>query len=239
MAAKFIQRQNKALQEIAAKTPHVIPFSGDSPAAKDSRISLASSDGWPAFSYFCSTYFPHIFTKPFGWMHQEMFEEVEALCGVTAITGFRGLGKTVLMGVVYPIWKIIKGERYVIHTAADNDLAVERSAFTLHELQNNRRLVSDFPELEPVDSEKEDFYLKNRTRIRARSIKQSHRGTINPKTARRPGLIVCDAGIPPKKWEDMCITNRVINICTSLMSNLFVLSGEINSYPHVNNYQQI
>lgn len=38
------------------------------------------------------------------------------------------------MGVVYPIWKIIRGEKYVIHTAADVDLSPERTAFTLHEL---------------------------------------------------------------------------------------------------------
>jgi hypothetical protein len=43
-----------------------------------------------------------------------------------------------------------------------------------------------------MDSFDLDFYLKNKARIRARSIKQSHRGTINPKTAKRPGLIVCD-----------------------------------------------
>jgi hypothetical protein len=61
---------------------------------------------------------------------------------------FVGLGKTVLMGVVYPIWRIIKGERYVIHTAADVDLAQERTAFTLHELQNNKRLTMDYPELQ-------------------------------------------------------------------------------------------
>ena len=43
-----------------------------------------------------------------------------------------------------------------------------------------------------MDSFDLDFYLKNKARIRARSIKQSHRGTINPKTAKRPGLIICD-----------------------------------------------
>ena len=50
---------------------------------------------------------------------------------------FVGWALAVLMGVVYPIWKIIRGERYIIHTAADSDLAQERTAFTLHELQNN------------------------------------------------------------------------------------------------------
>ena len=109
-----------------------------------------------------------------------MFDETDNGSGIIAITGFRGLGKTVLMGVVYPIWRIIKGERYVIHTAADIDLAHERTAFTLHELRNNKRLTIDYPELRPVDAFDLDFYLKNKARIRARSIKQSHRGTINP-----------------------------------------------------------
>ncbi len=190
--AKFIQRQQKALAEIAAKTPHLRPFSDDNPAARAERIARVQGEGWEAFSYFCVAYFPHVFGKPFCAIHQEMFQETEYASGVIGITGFRGLGKTVLMGVVYPIWCVIRGERYVIHTAADVDLAEERTAFTLHELQNNRRLLSDWPELEPMDVDKADFYLKNKARIRARSIKQSHRGTINPRTAKRPGLIVCD-----------------------------------------------
>lgn len=189
---KFIQRQHKALAEIAAKTEHIKPFRQDSPALRDERIAKAAGEGWAAFSYFCETYFPHVFTKPWCRFHQEMFEHTHRFVGVIGITGFRGLGKTVLMGVVYPIWMIIKGERYVIHTAADMDLAMERSAFTLHELQNNRRLLTDWPDLAPTETEKEDYYLKNKARIRARSIKQSHRGTINPRTAKRPGLIVCD-----------------------------------------------
>ena len=37
-----------------------------------------------------------------------------------------------------------------------------------------------------------DFYLKSKARIRARSVKQSHPGNINLKTAKCPRLIVCD-----------------------------------------------
>jgi hypothetical protein len=119
-----------------------------------------------AFSFFCRSYFPHVFGLPFCSAHETMFQEVDENNGITAITGFRGLGKTVLMGVVYPIWCIIRGESYVIHTAADIDLAEERTAFTLHELQNNRRLLTDFPELTPVDTFPLDFFLRNRCRIR-------------------------------------------------------------------------
>jgi len=190
--AKFIQRQQKALIEIAAKTPQVRPFAGDTPRDKEERIRRATGEGWEAFEYFCITYFPHIFTKPFTNQHKEMFQETEAASGVIGITGFRGLGKTVLMGVVYPLWKIVKGCQYVIHTAADIDLACERTAFTLNELKENRRLLMDYPYLEVVEGEKDNFYLKNRCRIRARSIKQSHRGTFNDKNMKRPGIIVCD-----------------------------------------------
>lgn len=189
---KFIARQQRALAEIAAKTPQVRPFAGDTPRAKEQRISRATGEGWPAFEFFCKTYFPHVFTLPFAGQHQQMFEETEAFSGVIGVTGFRGLGKTVLIGIVYPIWKVVKGCQYVIHTAADTDLAMERTAFSLNELKQNRRLLLDFPFLEVLEGEKDNFYLKNQTRIRARSIKQSHRGTFNDKNMKRPGLIICD-----------------------------------------------
>lgn len=192
MVKSFAIRQQKALAEIAAKTPGVLPFTADTSEKKASRLATVLGDDWEAFNFFCRTYFPHVFGLPFCPAHQVMFREVHKNNGITAITGFRGLGKTVLMGVVYPIWRIILGETYVIHTAADLDLATERTAFTLYELQNNRRLLADYPELVPLDTCETDFYLRNRTRVRARSIRQSHRGTINPKTARRPGLIICD-----------------------------------------------
>jgi len=190
--AKFTQKDQSYFTRIAEKTTGVKPFADDTPQKKQQRIARASGEGWWSFSYFCTSYFPHIFKLPFCDCHREMFEVVEAESGVIAITGFRGLGKTVLMGVVYPIWRVIKGERYVIHTAADGDLAEERTAFTFNELTNNKRLLGDFDDLRPIDTTEDDFYLRNRCRIRARGVKQSFRGSINPRTSTRPGLIVCD-----------------------------------------------
>lgn len=189
---KITQKDLKYFSDIASRTASVLPFAEDTPAQKKKRIKQASGDTWQSFSYFCLTYFPHIFKHNFCYAHEEMFTIVESNNGVTAVTGFRGLGKTVLMGVVYPIWKIIKGERYIIHTAADSELAEERTAFTYNELTNNKRLLSDFEYLFPEDTDESDFYLKNKARIRARGIKQSFRGTINPKTSTRPGIIICD-----------------------------------------------
>ncbi len=189
---RFTQKHNKALAEITSKTISVLPFTEDTPEKKAERIKQVKAQNWEGFSYFCYTYFPHVFDLKFCDIHKTMFETTESSTGIIGITGFRGLGKTVLMGVVYHIWKIILGSRYIIHTAADIDLAQERTSFTHHELSNNRRLFTDFQELQPLDSLDTDYYLKNKTRIRARSIKQAHRGTINPKTAKRPALIICD-----------------------------------------------
>lgn len=190
--SKFTQRQNKRLAEIATKTAHILPFSGDTPASKEARIRKAISPSWGGFSYFCTTYFPHIFTRPWCAAHEVMFTETQAAEGIIAITGFRTLGKTVVMGIVYPIWKIARGWRYVIHVSADEDLSAERTALTHHELSNNKRLIADFPDLMPVDIDTSEFYLKNKTYIRARSIKQNIRGTINPKTVKRPDAIIGD-----------------------------------------------
>ncbi|MCD4828208.1 MAG: hypothetical protein K8R90_02095 [Candidatus Cloacimonetes bacterium] len=186
------QKDLKIFSTIACRTPSVKPFLNDTPAKKRERVRQVRQDDWDAFSFFCTSYFPHIFKLPFCDAHSEMFDVVEKHSGITAITGFRGLGKTVLMGVVYPIWRIVRGEKYVIHTAADADLAEERTAFTYNELTNNKRLLGDFDELRPLDTTESDFFLRNRTRIRARGVKQSFRGSINPRTSTRPGLIVCD-----------------------------------------------
>jgi hypothetical protein len=153
MAKKFIQKQQKALADIAAKTLSILPFPDDTPELRASRIALVKAQGWEAFSFFCRGYFPHVFGLPFCYAHETMFREVDENNGITAITGFRGLGKTVLMGVVYPIWRIIRGETYVIHTAADIDLAEERTAlrdFLIDYQHSNTSLVKRHLRLKDV-----------------------------------------------------------------------------------------
>lgn len=189
--AKFTQRHNKALHDIAAKTLELLPFIGDTPKVREERIRLALTDSWEGFSYYCKTYYPHIFTKGWCAVHERMFRGVEDIEGVVAVTGFRGSGKTVMLAIVYPIWKLTKGYRYNVQSAADINQATERTAFMLHELQNNNRLRADFPEMTPVDNDPADFYMRNHARIRSASIKQTIRGTIS-KYGFRPDLYVGD-----------------------------------------------
>jgi len=189
----FTKIQQKKLQEIAVRTPTIRPFIEDTPGKKAERVEKATGDGWKAFKFMCTTYLPHIFTLPFCPDHREEFELTESNTkGITVDTGFRGFGKTMRMGPAYQIWKLIKGEDYVLLIAADREIASERTSFIYNELTNNRRILNDYPELKIIDGDEEDFYLKNKARIRSRSIKQGIKGTINPKTGKRPGLIDCD-----------------------------------------------
>jgi len=188
----FTQKQHKNLERIAAKTTTILPFAGDTPARRAERLASVLTPDWSGFSSFCTTYLPHIFDLPWAPDHQVMFEATRACTGVIAITGFRGFGKTVIMAVAYSLWELARGETYIIHTAADSELADERTRFLHHELSQNRRLLSDFPELRPRDVDTQDFFLKNKARVRARGITQGHRGTFNPLNGKRPGLIVCD-----------------------------------------------
>lgn len=191
--AKFTQKQDRILSDIIGRTASVKPFRNDTPQSKQQRIKKATASGWVAFSFFSKTYFPHIVELDFSEAHQEAFELIEKNnYGITGLTGFRGMGKTVLFGIVYTIWKLAKKSKYVIHTAADEDLALERTRFIFNELQNNSRLKNDFSQLLIVEGEAKSFYTKSKAKITAKSIKQQHRGTVNPLTGKRPDLIICD-----------------------------------------------
>jgi hypothetical protein len=201
--AKFTKDQQKRLNEIATRTATVKPFMNDTPEKRAERIrkvtgsskcEVRSAKGdWRAFDYFCKTYFPHIFDLESCEAHKDMFVVAEMIVnGVVGLTGFRGLGKTVRMAIAYPIWRIIRGDRYVVNTASTQPMAGVRTSFLHNELTNNERLLYDFPKLRTKDDDTDYFFLYNNTLIQALSISMQHAGLINPKTAKRPDLIICD-----------------------------------------------
>ncbi len=206
---KFTQKQYKKLFEIAGRTASVLPFASDTPAERQKRKEKATRQSWQGFECFCKIYFPHFFELGFCDAHREMWQRTQGNCnGITAITGFRRLGKTVLMGVAYNIWLIVLGEKYSVHVAADEGLAEERTMFIYSELTNNKRLLHDWTWLAIKGGEEKDFYLQNDSRVRARGISQAVRGTINPRTGKRPGLIICDDIDAEKNMGNFSIGKR-------------------------------
>ena len=177
---------------MSSRVVSCLPFLKDTPQKQAKRIKQCVADGWNAFNYFAKTYFPHIVSLEFASVHKYMFNVVEKSSGVTAITGFRGLGKSAMFGYIYPVWKLIKGEQYVLYGAANIEQSNEKVDFVVYEFENNKRLLNDFPMLNIKDTDDNVFFLSNNTKIRAVSIKQTIRGTINSRVGKRPGLIILD-----------------------------------------------
>jgi len=210
---KFNKDDYKRLEEIASRCEVVQPFVDDNLEKQAKRIRQVLGSrfevqgnkpnepqtsnhepqrSWSSFDFFAKTYFPHVVDLEFCNIHRYMFNIVEKSSGVTGITGFRGLGKSAIFGFIYPIWKIIRGEKYVIYGGATETEANEKADFIKHEFENNRRLLKDFPFLKIKDTDENVFFLQNDTKIRAVSINQKIRGTMNTRNAKRPGLIVLD-----------------------------------------------
>ncbi len=189
---KFTQRQRKLLADIAAKTPRLEGFKDTSPRAINARVRKATGDGWEAFDYFCRQYLPHIFPLPFCADHRLMFEEVERHRGIIAVTGFRGLGKSMLIILARDIWKIIKGMKFTVHVASDIELGNMKVSFIKNQIRLNNRLGRDFPELQIISAEESKVVLKDKTIILARSIKQGIRGLIHEYLGIRPDEVKGD-----------------------------------------------
>jgi hypothetical protein len=192
--AKFNIRQQKRLDEIGSRRPTVKVFPNDTQAKKAKRDKLAKRFNWLGFSYFCKTYLPHIFTNDFNQDHRKIFETLLAnVKGLTVITGYRGLGKTVEIAIAFVIWMICtQGLQYNIQVAADNKLSEKRTEFLHNEFKENKRISHDFPNTRPTNEAYDKFYLANNTLIEARSIESDVRGAVNPRTAKRVELIIYD-----------------------------------------------
>lgn len=190
---KFTKAQIKTLDEIAARTPTVPVFENDSPQKKLERLERSKEDSWDGFKFTAETYFPHICTKPFAAAHKEMFNLILAHPrALTALTGTRALAKTTLTAIIFVIWKFMQGWQFNVQVAGDIDLSEARAAFIHNELANNVRLLHDYPKLAPAGADPSNFHLKNKALVMARSIMMGIHGLINPRTAKRPDLIIMD-----------------------------------------------
>lgn len=191
--SKFTKIQLKRLRDIATRTPEVLPFVGDTPQRRNERIHRVMQPNWHGFSFYCYTYMPHIFDLVFTGDHKEMFQVVNSpQYEFVADTGYRGLGKTVLIAIAYVLWRAIHGEIYNIQLAADQLLAGARTALLFNECKNNLRLLNDFPQLTILSGNEDEFYIRTKCLIQSRGIMQPIKGSINPKNGKRPGLIIGD-----------------------------------------------
>lgn len=187
----FDQQIKDLIKLIQEKT---IAFSDDTAELKLERIKRAKTD----LMYFAQTYFPHYTTAEFADFHTEELKYVETaldtdMSSITSEIWFRGSGKTVLFGVVIPIWAgMAKKSKFSIFCGADSTLSKERTVSIKLELIYNARLKHDFPDMvmEPMMGEETDFETPNGIRMIALGYKQVIRGRMHG--VHRPRLIIID-----------------------------------------------
>jgi predicted phage terminase large subunit-like protein len=155
--------------------------------SKNKRIAKAKKD----FFFFAQTYFPHYIRCKSGKPHKIMHEETEKNGQITAVAGFRGLGKTTQLSVIKPIWKALKEEIFFNAKIAKSDeKAAERTAAIRAEFLFNERIKQDFGEQLTSSSSISDFVIKAGCRFLALGYKTGIRGVIH--MTHRPDYIDID-----------------------------------------------
>jgi len=120
---------------------------GELPAVVDTvRKAQAETD----FRFFCEQYFPQTFTLDWSDDHLKVIAKIEQAVlegGLFAMAMPRGSGKTTLCEIAC-LWAILIGAReFVCLIGADEEHAANMLDSIKAELENNERLLADFPEV--------------------------------------------------------------------------------------------
>ncbi len=178
---KYVEQLVKTIKK------HTTGFPNDTAHKQRIRKEKALSD----FLFFAKTYFPHYIRAQFGKPHKQMHEETEKLGQITAIAGFRGLGKTTLLSVIKPMWKALREEIFFnCKIAKSDDKAKERTAAIRAEFMHNECIKHDFGLQVRPNSSDLDFTIKTGCRFLAMGYKTGVRGVIN--MTHRPDYIDID-----------------------------------------------
>jgi predicted phage terminase large subunit-like protein len=111
------------------------------------------------FKEFLTTYLPHHFNKGFCELHDYIAERVEAPSPIDgkrdAVIAPRKFGKTTEVGVGLPLWHLAYQRKMFVLFIGESSLAAEGNLATLtQELEQNERLLEDFPHLKPAKDPK-------------------------------------------------------------------------------------
>ena len=97
-----------------------------------------------SLQYFCETFLPNLFWKPFSKIHMAIFEILDDnSIQKYAIAAPRGVGKTSIVNRAYPLKRILFEEsKYIIPISATADKAVEYADNVRHDMVGNPNIVA-------------------------------------------------------------------------------------------------
>jgi len=183
---EFEEAAAEILRNMSAVTK---PFEEDTEEEKQKRRERAAKD----YEWFCLTYLPHYFSKPFGEIHRELISYCETGGkSLNAVAYPREHGKSAHTSFAKPLQLALCDiSPYSIIVSDTSDLAEEMIMWIKLECEENQRIIQDFGN--PVTEgwwEKGDIVILGKNRIQARGYGQRIRGTRYRQF--RPFYIVID-----------------------------------------------
>jgi len=93
----------------------------------------------------CRTHLPHYFDAPFAPFHGRMVEAVGEPGMPTFVCAFRGAGKSALLALARPLWRMLNAEvPYFIYGSQVQKLAAQNMDYVRLELAYNPRIECDY-----------------------------------------------------------------------------------------------
>ena len=145
---------------------------------------------------FCKTFFPELFYKPFSPLHKELFRILDDdSIRYAAIAAPRGIGKTTIFNMAFPLKRILfRDSYYIIPVSETGDAAMEQSDDVKQELVNNELIRTLFGDLSPTDRQdpfgQKAWVTSTGCKVLPRGAGQQIRG--RKYRGRRPDLIIVD-----------------------------------------------
>ena len=161
-------------------------------------------------SFFCATYLPHHFKKPCGPHHMDLFRAINSPKINKRIVRAepRRFGKSTIVSMAAPLWWLAtQRKQFILLVGESSTTAQGNLQAIISELENNERLIRDFPHLIPKRDAKGQLtkwtdthiVLKTGQTVVARGMGSSMRGLKS--NATRPDVAILDDAESPENSD--------------------------------------
>jgi len=164
--------------------------------------NLRRALGEKSIQVFAEIYFGHYLKKKMCVMHKELYQLLIALQDKRgqriAVAAPRDSAKSSIVSLIYALWCICYSkENYILLLSDTNKQAADNLSHIKYELENNEKLLEDFPDIceigqkpSPERWTKDEIITRNGIKITALGSGQKIRGRRNKEE--RPSLIILD-----------------------------------------------
>ena len=158
--------------------------------------------GEKSIKTFAQVYFTHYLKKPMCSMHEEIYqlllEIADKRAERVAIAAPRDNAKSAIVSLIYVIWCICYNkEDYILLLSETQKQTEDNLSHIKHELENNPKLIEDFPDIceigqkpKPERWKKDEIITRNGVKITSLGSGQKIRGRRHKEI--RPSLIIAD-----------------------------------------------